>query len=126
MKAQEIAFNSLQENIETVTESGKLVFHIFAALADFERGIIQERTRAGLAAARARGRVGGRKGIDPQKIALIQQLSSDRNTSPASICEHLGISRSTFYKYASNCQSETPVVLQSKQPATRKSGTKRK
>lgn len=99
LKSRGIGFESLQERIETETASGRLVFHVFAALADFERNIIQERTRAGLAAARARGRTGGRKSIAPEMATAIRSLASDRNNSPTSICKTLRISRSTFYKY---------------------------
>ena len=73
---KEIGFKSLSEQIDTTTSGGKLVFHIFGALAEFERELIRERTRAGLAAARARGRQGGRpKKLDtPKKIAMAQEL----------------------------------------------------
>jgi DNA invertase Pin-like site-specific DNA recombinase len=66
--AKGVGFKSLQENIDTTTSAGKLIFHIFASLAEFERDIIRERTNAGLTAARARGRMGGRpKGVDEKK-----------------------------------------------------------
>ena len=95
-----IGFESLTEKIETSTAAGRLVFHVFAALAEFERNIIRERTMAGLAAARARGRNGGRPGTSIETIAAIQSLAADRSNSPAKICKALGISRATFYKYA--------------------------
>ncbi len=100
-----ISFESLSEKIETSTATGRLVFHIFAALAEFERNIIRERTNAGLAAARARGRKGGRPGTSTATIAAIQSLAADRNNSPAQICKALGISRATFYKYANRVQA---------------------
>lgn len=99
LKARGIGFESLQERIETETATGRLIFHVFAALADFERSIIRERTHAGLAAARARGRMGGRKALDAEKVQALQKLAADRGNSPGFICKTLGISRSTFYKY---------------------------
>lgn len=98
--ARGVAFESLQERIETGSAGGKLVFHLFAALAEFERSLIQERTRAGIAAARARGRQGGRKAIEEDMALAIRTLAADRNNSPSVVCKTLGISRSTFYKYA--------------------------
>jgi DNA invertase Pin-like site-specific DNA recombinase len=97
-----IGFKSLKETIDTTTSTGKLVFHIFAALAEFERDIIHERTRAGLAAARARGRLGGRPKLqtkDPKKIALARKLYADRNMPVQEICDTLHIGRSTLYRY---------------------------
>ena len=95
-----IGFESLTEKIETGTAAGRLVFHVFAALAEFERNITRERTLAGLAAARARGRNGGRPGLAAEKITALRTLVSDRSKSPNEICKALGISRATFYKYA--------------------------
>jgi DNA invertase Pin-like site-specific DNA recombinase len=72
-----IGFKSLQENMDTTTSGGKLIFHIFGALAEFEREVIRERTNAGLQAARARGRLGGRpklQTLDPKKVALARKL----------------------------------------------------
>ena len=95
-----IGFKSLSEQIDTTTSGGKLVFHIFGALAEFERELIRERTRAGLAAARARGRQGGRpkKLGTPQKLAMAQALYDDGTHSVEDICKMLGISRATFYR----------------------------
>ncbi len=94
---------SLTENIDTTTPGGKLIFHIFGSLAEFERTLIVERTQAGMAAARARGRTGGRpKGsvrYDPKKLALAQQLYAERKHSVAEICKTLQIARTTFYRY---------------------------
>src|SRR5262249_46226990 len=84
-------------------QRGKLVFHIFAALAEFERDIIRERTQAGLSAARARGRQGGRpKGRDATKRAAALALSQDTGRSVTEICKMLGISRTSFYRYTSS------------------------
>lgn len=93
---------SLQDNIDTTTPQGKLTFHIFAAIAEFERGIIQERTKAGLESARARGRKGGRpKGLSKQaQVKAAAATSLYRQHKPVSvICKTLDISRKTFYKY---------------------------
>lgn len=95
-----IGFKSLQESIDTTTSGGKLIFHIFAALAEFERDIIRERTQAGLAAARVRGRNGGRpKGLDEKKRAMAIALYADRSRPVQEICDALKISRATFYRY---------------------------
>jgi DNA invertase Pin-like site-specific DNA recombinase len=94
---------SLQENIDTTTSGGKLSFHIFASLAEFERDIIRERTNAGLSAARARGRKGGRpKGVDEKKRQAALSLKKDLDRSVKDICEIVGISRNTYYKYTSS------------------------
>ncbi len=98
-----IGFKSIQENIDTTTSGGKLIFHIFGALAEFERDIIKERTNAGLQAARARGRLGGRpkaKTLDtPKKKALAQSLYDDKSNTIDDICNTLHISRATLYRY---------------------------
>lgn len=99
LHAQSIGFKSLQESIDTTTSGGKLVFHLFASLAEFERGIIQERTRAGLVAARSRGRHGGRPVVmDEKKIAMARHMRADQATSVTEICRALGVSRATFYR----------------------------
>jgi DNA invertase Pin-like site-specific DNA recombinase len=104
LKARRIGFKSLRDGaIDTTTASGELVFNIFAALSQFERELICERTRAGLAAARARGRNGGRKpvtGNDP-KVKMAKRMYQDRSLSPKQICESLQISRATYYRYLS-------------------------
>src|SRR3954452_7651144 len=84
-----ISFRSLQEQIDTTTTGGKLVFHFFGALAEFERDLIRERTMAGLAAARARGTRGGRKPLSPQKIRQLQTLAADKKNQVADICKTL-------------------------------------
>ena len=103
--AQGVGFKSLQENIDTTTSGGKLIFHIFASLAEFERDIIRERTHAGLSSARARGREGGRpKGVNEKKRKAAIALKKDPERSVKEICDILDISRNTYYKYT---QSET-------------------
>ena len=95
-----VGFRSLQEQIDTTTSGGKLVFHVFGALAEFERDLIRERTQAGLAAARARGRLFGRpKALTPRKIEQLRTLAADKRNSVTEICQTLGISRATFYRY---------------------------
>ena len=94
-----IIFRSLTENIETSTNNGRLIFNIFASLAEFERNLIRERTLAGLSAARARGRLGGRKPKDEASIAAAIQLYDKRELNLDQICKAIGISRGTIYKY---------------------------
>jgi DNA invertase Pin-like site-specific DNA recombinase len=95
-----IGFKSITESIDTTTSGGKLVFHIFGALAEFERDIIRERTQAGLNAARARGRKGGRpKALTPKKVQQAQTLYDAKNHTIDEICKTLNISRATFYRY---------------------------
>ena len=102
LNEQGIGFKSLQEQMDTTTSGGKLIFHIFGALAEFEREVIKERTNAGLQAARARGRLGGRpklQVLDPKKIALAKKLYDDGNMPVKEICDTLHIGRSTLYRY---------------------------
>lgn len=96
-----VGFRSLTELIDTTTPGGKLVFQIFGALAEFERNLIRERTMAGLAAARARGRKGGRpRRLDTDaKVQVARRLYEDRMHSISEICQMLGISRATLYRY---------------------------
>ena len=97
-----IGFESLTEKIETGSATGKLTFHIFAALAEFERNLIRERTHAGLASARARGRVGGRKpALSPQQVKEVQALMRDPSVNVTSVTKRYGVSRTTLYKFAS-------------------------
>jgi DNA invertase Pin-like site-specific DNA recombinase len=94
-----IGFKSLTENIDTTTSGGKLIFHIFGALAEFERNLIRERTQAGLTAARARGRIGGRpKALTPDQRRIAQALYDDPNNSILEICRTLKISKGTLYR----------------------------
>lgn len=96
-----ISFESITEKIETSSAAGKLVFHVFAALAEFERNLIRERTRAGLSAARARGRAGGRKPkLDARQIREINRLMSDPAIPVSQIAERYNVSRTTIYKVA--------------------------
>jgi DNA invertase Pin-like site-specific DNA recombinase len=95
-----VDFVSLTEGIDTTTAQGKLTFHIFGALAEFERELARERTMAGLKAARDRGRVGGRPpALDEEDIPQVQAMMKDPDVSTADICERFGISRATLYRY---------------------------
>ena len=95
-----MALESLAETINTSTSTSKLTFHLFGALAEFERNLIRERTQAGLAAARARGRLGGRpSALDPDKRALAVQLDREKKLTVAKICAMMGISKPTLYTY---------------------------
>ncbi|HEV2127089.1 MAG TPA: recombinase family protein [Thermomicrobiales bacterium] len=103
LRERGIGFRSLTEHIDTTTPGGKLIFHVFGALAEFERDLIQERTHAGLAAARARGRVGGRpRKLTPGQVALARRLYADGETDIATICQTLGVSRATLYRVLKN------------------------
>jgi DNA invertase Pin-like site-specific DNA recombinase len=99
---RQVGFRSLCDGaIDTTTASGELVFHIFSALAQFERRLIQERTRAGLAAARARGKKGGRKPLQPAepRVRMASTLYADPHLTVPDICQTLRISPATFYRY---------------------------
>ena len=108
LQSQDIGFKSLTESIDTTTPGGVLIFHVFGALAQFERDLIRERTRAGLTAARARGKQGGRPKalakIDPKKLETARRMAQDPQTPIAQICEFLGVSRWTIYRYLPRAQ----------------------
>lgn len=94
-----IGFQSLTEAIDTTTAGGKLVFHIFGALAEFERELIRERTKTGLMSAKAKGRVGGRPNkLTPQQVKMVKDMMASGNYKVNDICEQFGISRSTLYR----------------------------
>lgn len=100
LEEEGIGFKSLQESIDTTTSSGKLVFHIFAALAEFERNLIRERTNAGLAAARARGRLGGRKkSLKAKERKRAVEMYQRKNQTVIQICEMMNITKPTLYAY---------------------------
>ncbi|MHB8628840.1 MAG: recombinase family protein [Aggregatilineales bacterium] len=110
LKQHSVDFISLTEKIDTTTPGGKLIFHLMGALAEFERDLIRERTTAGLVAARARGRRGGRpkKLKTDGKVALARHMFADKRNSIDEICSTLGISRATLYRYLKATQTEPP------------------
>jgi len=108
LQNRDIGFKSLTEQIDTTTSGGKLIFHIFGALAEFERDIIKERTQAGLAAARARGKRGGRRPtLKPKDIAMVRKLYEDKQTEVSDICRMFKISRMTLWRYVKTSPQNT-------------------
>src|SRR5262245_7527891 len=102
LRGQHVGFRALCDGaIDTTTASGELVFHIFSALAQFERRLIQERTQAGLAVARARGKKGGRtpRRAEEPRVRMAYTMSVDQSLSVQDICRVLRISQATFYRY---------------------------
>lgn len=94
-----VGFRSLTENIDTTTPGGRLVFHLFAALAEFERDLIRDRTKAGLAAARARGRLGGRPPVlSTDQVKTARRMYDQQDMTVAQIGDVLGVSRATIYR----------------------------
>jgi len=109
LESKGVAFESLTEKIETGSAAGKLVFHVFAALAEFERNLIRERTKAGLAAARARGRKGGRKPkLSSAQIQEIKTLLADPSITVRQIAQRYQVSRTTLYKVAPRAKFSIP------------------
>ena len=112
LERDSITFESLTEKIDTGSASGKLQFHVFAALAEFEHNLIRERTLAGLTAARARGRVGGRKPkLNEKQIREIKTLLTDPAAQVKDIAERYGVSRTTLYKHVGVVQPLKAIVL---------------
>ena len=100
LNERKIAFKSLQENIDTTSSGGKLIFHMFSALAEFERDLIRERTDAGLKAARARARLGGRPSLlDNRQIKRMIEMYNEKKNTVGEICKIYEISRPSFYNY---------------------------
>ena len=107
MEPRGIGLRSLTEAIDTTTAGGKLVFHIFGALAEFERAIIRERTRAGLEAARSRGRQGGRPPkLTPQDLAAAKAMLADPSFTVADVARRLGVSPATLYRHLPAARSQ--------------------
>ena len=124
LATKSISFCSLQENLDTTTSSGKLIFHLFGALAEFERELIRERTRAGLKAARTRGHKGGRpRKLNIAQIKMAKLLISEGSTSITEICRTLGISRSTFYRRLENNNCLPPPTDSTETEAENSDGT---
>lgn len=102
LRQRQVGFRSLGDGaIETTTASGELIFHLFSALAQFERRLLQERTRAGRAVARARGKQGGRTplGAEEPRVRMACTLYADQGLTVPDICRVLRISPATFYRY---------------------------
>ena len=110
LESRGIGLKSLHEAIDTSSSSGKLIFHVFGALAEFERNLIRERTHAGLAAARARGRKGGRpKSLNEDKQKLAIKLYDEKKHTVAKICQMMGISKPTLYKYIESAKGVNSI-----------------
>ena len=100
LEGRKVGFISLQEGFDTTTSGGKLIFQIFGALAEFERNVIRERTNAGLAAARARGRKGGRKEkLTKSQVETMRKMASSKQHTVAEICRVMSITKPTYYRY---------------------------
>lgn len=100
LESRQIELSSLQESINTATSGGKLIFHVFAAVAEFERNLLKERTQAGTAAARARGKTGGRPfALSEEKRKLAVKAYLDKELTVKQVCEIFGISKKTLYSY---------------------------
>jgi|SRR5579859_106765 len=116
-----VGFKSLTESIDTTTPGGKLIFHIFGALAEFERDLIRERTTAGLAAARARGRKGGHPRVpafaNPKNLALARTLYANKKTPIDDICRQFGVSRPTLYRYLGSKRVAQQAAAPLEEPA---------
>ena len=111
---RKIGFRSLTENIDTTTSSGKLVFHLFGSLAEFERDLVRDRTLAGLAAARARGRIGGRPpALSPDNLTAARGMHTSRQHTMQAIADVVGVSRATLYRHLDNSPT-SPVATKSK------------
>lgn len=100
LQDRRVEFKSLREAIDTNTAGGRLVFHIFGALSEFEREVVRERTHAGLAAARARGRKGGRKpSMDAKQVGLARRMLRDPETTVGKVADTFGVSPATIYRH---------------------------
>lgn len=100
---RKVGFVSLQESIDTTTPGGRLIFHIFGALAEFERDLIRDRTRAGLDAARSRGRSGGRPTVmTTAKTQIVRDMYADKKHTVEEIADAVGVSRATVYRHLGN------------------------
>ena len=109
LNEEEKEFKSLQESLDTATPTGKLIFHVLGALAEFERSLIRERTKAGLAAARSRGRIGGRpRALNAKKMALARSMLKDKSNSVGDVSQALSVSRATIYNYVKEHNNPIP------------------
>jgi DNA invertase Pin-like site-specific DNA recombinase len=100
LQEREIGFHSLTENVDTTSSGGRLVFHLFGALAEFERSIIRERSRAGLDAARARGRIGGRRpALTDKDLSAARAMLRDDSLTVGEVARRLGVAPATLYRH---------------------------
>ena len=100
LERRRLGFRSLTEGVDTTTSSGRLVFHIFGAIAEFERQLIRERTRAGLSVARARGRHGGRRTVMTEhKLRVAREMLAARQHTMQEIADTIGVGRATLYRH---------------------------
>lgn len=120
LKERSIALLSLEEKIDTSSAAGELVFHVFGAIAHFERRLIAERTKDGIAAARAKGRRPGRKPVDSEKVRAALKLV-DAGLSPTAAAKQLGLGRSTVYREMSLAGSTVPTTAEPVPPSRTRS-----
>ncbi|MGO9901122.1 MAG: recombinase family protein [Solirubrobacteraceae bacterium] len=120
LKAREVGFLSITEGIDTTTPQRTLQFQLFGALAEFERAVTLERTRAGMAAARARGRVGGRpQRLTPEKVALARVMREQGDHSMTEIAKALGVGRTTLYRSLRDAEPSPLETVRPPSSATR-------
>ena len=112
LRQRGVALRSLHEAIDTTTPTGKLTFHIFAALAEFEAAVIRDRTRAGLEAARLRGmKLGRPRALNPDQIEMARTMMENPNLSARQVAEQLGIHRSTLYRCLQSPEDASGAAL---------------
>lgn len=113
LRQRGVEFQSLTESIDTTTPGGTLVFHVFGAVAEFERSIIQERTRAGLAAARDRGRMGGRPpALTTDQVEFARTMLAHSDATVSSVATQLGVSPATVYRHLPGGRSAVKMAEQ--------------
>ena len=126
LEARGVGFRSLTEAMDTTTSGGRLIFHVFGALAEFERAVIRERTLAGLAAARARGRLGGRPpALTAAHIEMARTLLADRTRPIREVYTALHVSRSTLYRHVPTHTVRTPLAGGEQLPGARPAAARR-
>lgn len=115
LSKRKVGFRSLTEQLDTTTPGGRLLFHLFASLSQFERDLIAERTNAGLVAAAARGRKGGRpRSVTPEKLARAKELMVDRKLTTPEIARRLKVSKSALYDALAESKTNPPLLTSDK------------